>query len=392
MLTKNLIETVFNAANMQRWNDHIRPVNFTELDKQAHKMIAAWMLGKYEEDAGASVDWDIIIKGGIFEFLRRIRLTDIKPSVFRDIVRSRGPQLDEWVINQYRDDLEKICGGSFYEEFTRYLLDAADSLERRILSAAHFMSTCWEFDIIRNSYGFMSGIEETGEQFDAEWKEHLRLESVQMTGRRNRFLDMCGQLRFQKRWSQSPRVPETSVLGHMLVVGLFSYIATLEMGGSGKRRYNNFFGGLFHDLPEVLTRDIISPVKDAVEGLADIIKDYEEEHMKLRLLPALPQSRHEEIVYFTKDEFRDRIIDGKRTVFVEAGAINDRYNCDVYSPVDGSLIRLMDHFAAYVEACISISHGITSGPLEDAKRSLYEKYRDYSVHGISFGKYFEYFH
>ncbi|MGZ7169402.1 MAG: HD domain-containing protein [Halobacteriota archaeon] len=28
-----------------------------------------------------------------------------------------------------------------------------------------------------------------------------------------------------------------------------------------RRRFHNFFGGLFHDLPEALTRDIISPVK-----------------------------------------------------------------------------------------------------------------------------------
>ena len=41
MLTKSFIEFLYEAAHIQRWNEHIRPMGFTELDKQAHKMIAA---------------------------------------------------------------------------------------------------------------------------------------------------------------------------------------------------------------------------------------------------------------------------------------------------------------------------------------------------------------
>lgn len=36
-LPRDLIEFIFEAAHIQRWNDHIRPQGFTELDKQAHK-------------------------------------------------------------------------------------------------------------------------------------------------------------------------------------------------------------------------------------------------------------------------------------------------------------------------------------------------------------------
>lgn len=37
MLSKKFIEFLFEGAHIQRWNDHIRPNGFTELDKQAHK-------------------------------------------------------------------------------------------------------------------------------------------------------------------------------------------------------------------------------------------------------------------------------------------------------------------------------------------------------------------
>ena len=47
-----------------------------------------------------------------------------------------------------------------------------------------------------------------------------------------------------------------------------------------KRCYNNFFSSLFHDLPEILTKDIISPVKSSVEGLEDIIKEFEKKQVE----------------------------------------------------------------------------------------------------------------
>ena len=64
MITKELLELLFEAASIQRWNDHNRPEHFTELDKQAHKMIYAYVLAKFEEtDRGMAVDWCALIEG-----------------------------------------------------------------------------------------------------------------------------------------------------------------------------------------------------------------------------------------------------------------------------------------------------------------------------------------
>ena len=57
-----LVERFTKAASMQRWNDHIRPVELTELDKQAHKMIIAYVLAKSEEDRGEIIEWKISLK------------------------------------------------------------------------------------------------------------------------------------------------------------------------------------------------------------------------------------------------------------------------------------------------------------------------------------------
>lgn len=48
---KDLITKLTNGANMKRWNDELCPVELTELDKQAHKMIIAFILSKFEEES-----------------------------------------------------------------------------------------------------------------------------------------------------------------------------------------------------------------------------------------------------------------------------------------------------------------------------------------------------
>ena len=90
MIKKSLISLMYEAASIQRWNDHIRPwTGFTELDKQAHKMFYAYVLAKCE---GESVNMIKLIEGGIFEFFHRIVLTDIKPPIYHKLVKEKGFQ------------------------------------------------------------------------------------------------------------------------------------------------------------------------------------------------------------------------------------------------------------------------------------------------------------
>lgn len=67
VMNMDLIYKLFDAANMHRWNDHLRPIDLTEIDKQAHKAAIAWVLGKYEEqERGITLDWRRIIEGSLF--------------------------------------------------------------------------------------------------------------------------------------------------------------------------------------------------------------------------------------------------------------------------------------------------------------------------------------
>jgi len=395
-MLENLIERFYEAASMNRWNDHIRPVELTELDKQAHKMVIAYVIAKFEEsDRDIKINRQNLIEGGIFEFLHRTILTDIKPPVFHKMMEEKEKDLNKYVIKQLDKDMNGL-GNNFKENFKKYFFDHNyTKIEKRILKAAHYMATNWEFKIIYHTSPFIYGIEETKESIENQIEDHYDLIGVQKISLEKKsfgFIDLCGQLRFQERWARSPRLPKTSVLGHMYIVAITSYLLSLDNNSCQKRLYNNFFTGLFHDLPEVLTKDIISPIKTSIKGLEGIIKDYEEDQMKNRLLPLLPVSWRKEMRYFTQDEFENKIkIDGKIINGVSYAELNTLYNKDEFYPLDGKIIKACDKLTAFIEADLSIKHGITSKHLEEGRKNIYEKFKDKNVSGIDFGKLFNYF-
>ena len=372
MITRDLIEIIYSAADIQRWNDHVRPQGFSELDKQAHKMIIAYVIAKFQEDeAKEEINWTDLIEGGIFEFFHRVLLTDLKPAVFHELMEKKGGALNDWVINELDRNLTPL-GKDFKSHFEQYLRDPSYAKkEKRILKAAHYMATNWEFKIIYNLNSMMYGIEKTKKEIEGEISDYYDIAAVKkimVSKEYYGFIDICGQLGFQQRWAQLRMAPKTSVLGHMLLVAILNYLCMFGRGQSKKRTYNNFFAGLFHDLPEVLTRDIVNPVKNSIEGLDDIIREYEHKQVEEKLLPLLPVNWHNEMRYLLYDEFENRVmIDGR---VKKIDKIDDEYNQDQYSPIDGRFIEACDKFAAFVEACLSINYGIKSKFIADARLRL----------------------
>lgn len=395
MIRKEFLELLFEAASIQRWNDHIRPEHFTELDKQAHKMVYAFVLAKIEEaDHNAVIDWPRLIEGGFFEFLHRVVLTDIKPPIYYKLMAEKGEQLNNWVLEQLKEKVTDSRIGLLPKMEQYYFSPEYACLEKKILKAAHYLATNWEFKIIYRLNEGLYGLDETRAAIANQIEEHYDLAGVQKLAlgkKTSNFLDLVGQLRFQQRWAQSPRVPKTSVMGHMLIVAMISHLCSVEVNACPKRIYNNYFAALFHDLPEVLTRDIVSPVKQSVAGLEEIIKEIEHRQLEERIFPLLPTSWHSEIKYFTDDEFASKIIENDKIRNVGSDMINKSYNEDHYSPLDGEIIRACDHLAAYIETFLSISHGIKSYHLEEGNRQLYARYNGKTIAGIDFDQLFGYF-
>lgn len=400
-MEKDLVLKIFEGFSIQRWNDLIRPFDLVEMDKAGEKMVLAYIIGKFEEKKGHKIDWVWMIYASLFDLLRKISLCDIKAPVqqmLKNEFKEEYLRLNEWVLNQYKD---MIPDSKLFSEFTIYTGQKADSLplaanlkrSLMVYNAAHKYSTIREMEMIApvNEAARLSNIKTALEK---EIQQYLELEGLQklMTHQKEfDFLLKIEQLRFQTRWNQTPRVPATSVLGHCFYVAIMTLLLGRESNPKmcKKRIVNNFFCALFHDLPESVTRDIISPVKQATDELPNIVKKIEDEIVKKELVPLMDDYFVDEVMYYTNDEFSNRVlIDGKvRAVSWEE--LNEKNNSEEYNPIDGRLVRICDHFSALMEADISIKHGITSKHLISGREGTINHYKEGEIiSGINVHEFF----
>lgn len=395
MISIDLIEHIFKAASISRWNDYPRMANLVELDKQAHKFIIAYFIAKMEKN----VNMRAIIEGGIFEFLSRVVVTDIRPDVYHEIVRAKKDEVNSWVLSKVEPMLESVDEGRFLQRFERYLCGGGFEKERLILRAASYFATRWEFHIVYQTSRFLSDIDEIKAKVEEELEDYYELigaRKIALNQKIAKIIDLSGRLRFQKRWAQTPRIPETAVLGHMLVVAILSYFYSLQIKACDKRLENNFFCALFHDLPESLTRDIISPVKYGIDGLHELIGEYEMKLINDKILPFVPSDFRDEFAYilgirkeqgengsYVKNEFENRTFRNHQAGLC-SGSLS-AFNTDEDAAIDGKALKYCDKLAAFIEAGISISYGVKSKELENGFWSMFDFFeQNKTIDGVNF--------
>ena len=402
MLTQKFALKIFEGFSIQRWTDLIRPFDIVEMDKAGEKMVLAYIIGKCEEQKGVFVDWTWMIYASLFDILKKIALCDIKAPIQQILKKDYASEylrLNEWILNQYKP---LIDDSALFSQFTIYEGQRAGTFDipeksraaERILSAANKFATMRELQML-SIVNEPERLEKINKELLADLQGYLDLTGLQLLMTRQKsydFIMKIEQLRFQTRWNQTPRVPKTSVLGHCFFVAVITLLLCRQSGQKmcEKRLINNYFSALFHDLPEAVTRDIISPVKQATDELPSIVKRIEDEIVNKELVPLMEPYFSDELMYFTSDEFSNRIKDKKGNAEVVSWEdLNGKYNQDDFSPVDGRTVRIADHLSALLEADSSIKHGITSNHLEYGRNSMISHYKPgETINGIDVGKLF----
>lgn len=392
ILSRELILKLFEAFSIQRWNDFIRPLELTEMDRASEKMFLAFFIGKLEEKKGNKINWQQIIEGAIFEVFRRVLLSDIKSPVQR-LIRQKFPdelvKINKWIFDFYS---KIIFDQKFLASFSAYLFDTPknDDLSQMVLRAAHKYATVREFEILRivNEQARLGKVEE---YLKSDMTEFVSLDGLQdflPEGKSYQLIIELEKLRFQERWNQSQRVPKTSVLGHSFFVALLTLLISKSLKHSVHRQYNNFFAALFHDLPEAVTRDIISPVKRATNYLPEALRQIEVIVMEEELFPLMDKCYIPEVKHYLTAEFENKIFKDGCTQVCSFEDL-EKNSASEFKPIDGKLVRLADHIVAFVEADCSISYGISSEHLISGRKSILDIYRDQkNINGFNASKLF----
>ena len=140
------------------------------------------------------------------------------------------------------------------------------------------------------------------------------------------------------------------MLGHSLLVANMVFLNDCDSGVSDRTIYNDYYTALFHDLPEVLTKDVITPVKANVDGLSEMLETYEKEMVESKIMPMIPLEWTDEFRFLIYDPFSDK-------------------EDSVFGKVCGRRIKAFDLMGAYMEARLSRYYGISSPVLKKAEKT-----------------------
>jgi putative hydrolase of HD superfamily len=383
MIQKALVDIMFRASYMKRWTDRVRPVDFTVLGKEAHAMSATWLLGRrYEVETGNALNWALMVEAGIFSMLEKCVLSDIKAQVFDSLMsdQAAGESLRQHVMQSLKDPLGDVNRG-LYDRFESHLQNGRhdqDGIEYEILRASSWLASNWEWELIKGwGDGTVHSMENPQDSLDADFPaveamaKYLRKGHQDHDDGLTKLWDLSGRLRFQDRWTQTPLVPRRAVLDHELLVGVLAYLAFLDalprdwdkptsgdnrLPPKAERAARDFYAGLFHDMAEATTRDIISPVKNISPAVNARIEALELEYFQSKIGPLIPdQEWRNEFAAFVLHPFDEAATD---------------YN--------GRSIKGCDVFAAFMEAYYSVKCGTYSPWLKNAIQVMFEHRRQFS--------------
>jgi putative hydrolase of HD superfamily len=144
-----------------------------------------------------------------------------------------------------------------------------------------------------------------------------------------RFLLGMRRLQSSYRWNSMRRRYPISVMSHLFMISFIAYIIGNIEGKSRQEITSMMMVGLFHDIPEAITGDIVTPTKKAIEGFEEVLVTIEKELVDKYLLGYIHK-------YTFSREYEGLML-------------------NPWGQTDGKLVKLADIFSALFEAKIEAS-------------------------------------
>lgn len=284
------VNEVFKRLNiLRRWTSVTTDDKYNELAKQALNCITAFMLASCVEEKGNVISWERFPKIAIYRAFQKVYVYFDTPEHIIDEICA----LDNINRDSFNMATKEIIQEVTNEEFSDFLSEGIGTTEMEIYRAATKIATLIELE--ENS----SLMKNTGEYRDKYSEIENSLRNFSHIPGVSSFSDPSGEifklllkiskLRNQNRWAVQPYSINCSVLGHLFDTGVLAYFIGLEhFEWDEKISTKMFFMGIFHDLAEVWTSDVPSPIKDRIPGFRAATEKYESMVLNKNLYSKVP--------------------------------------------------------------------------------------------------------
>ena len=283
------INTVFKRTNnLRRWTELVSDSRFDEISKQSLNCIIAFILATLSEKNGQVIHWERFPKIAIYRAFQKAYVNYDTPEInLKEICRISENGI---VYNEaFPEITNKIICEKTDEDFSEYIQEGCETQEERLYKAATKIATLLELKELQKDINgsFMPKYSEVlrtmGKYSDIKGFVELSDEE----GDYFKIFQIISNLRNQNRWAAFSYTVDCSVMGHLFDTAIFAYLMAIEKGFSEKVATKCFFIGIFHDIPEVFTKDIPSSIKERIKGFRKATEKYELMMMEKNFYPLI---------------------------------------------------------------------------------------------------------
>lgn len=274
-IMKAVNEVFRRLNNLHRWTSVITDDKYNELAKQALNCITAYMLASFAEEHGNIIHWERFPKIALYRAFQKVYVYfDTGEHIINEICKVGNINKD--AFNKATTEIiEELTN----EEFSDFLSEGVGTYEMNIYRVATKIATLVELEEIA-PVNNPKEYREKSNEIQLSIERFSDIPGVEQfsdpNGELFRLLLKISKLRNQNRWAVQSYLVNCSVLGHLFDTGVFAYFIGLEQfEGDEKTATKMFHMGIFHDLAEVWTSDIPSPIKDRITGFRTVTEEYE---------------------------------------------------------------------------------------------------------------------
>ena len=332
-----------------RWNEFACPDKFTILDREALKLIFAIFLSQENK----KIDLRKIIQISFASFIRKLILTDIKNSTYDQLKKYSGFEINRYIVNCVEQNYKFLVDNEIFNYIKNY--DNLYIKEKILINIAGNIVTSYELELLKplnkNNYEFKK-IEKSFRNSQKKFKKFKEYKFYLIKLKKyKKIFDVINNLRFQKRGIRLPLINNFSILEHLYITSFIGYNFAKYNSKNVDNSVLYSLVLLFHDIPEALTRDIITPVKKADMEIDESIENIEKKLIKRYFIKNIKNKN------FKKNIFRLIFIknmDVKNKIIKLNSKIN--FNKEIYFfknsnfVLDLELIKFIDEIFALLEA------------------------------------------
>lgn len=283
------IEMLRGSNSLPRWSAHLQ-YGYTEVAKQALNCQIAFFMFKLMGHEGYKINIDLLPKITIYRAFEKYEKCDILEESYCELFKDS--ELQKNFIAYFNS---KICNMTS-SDFLNFLTVSEDSIEFQSYKAATAIATFIEVREIRKLISDKCYTEIYQRQFMrlSKYASFPIVRDILKVYNTNSFdsvplyclFEYFSSLRNRLRWVKRGPLRDYSVLGHSFDVAVLNYLLCLSNEPDKLNKASiGFLVGLYHDIPEIWTGDMPSPVKKAVPGLCEEVENFERKTLETRVFP-----------------------------------------------------------------------------------------------------------